>query len=61
MASASTMTPTVLLFTPLKRRSTICTTGSTAAVALAIRLAWKRYILKTRSWKMLFASSTALR
>jgi hypothetical protein len=34
--------------------------GRTAAVTLATRLAWKRYILIKRSWKMLFASSTAL-
>jgi hypothetical protein len=45
---------------PLKRSRTICATGKKAAVALATRLAWKRYILVMRSWKMLFANSTAL-
>lgn len=60
MASASAMNPTVLLSTPLKRSRIICTTGKKAAVDLATRLAWKRYILVMRSWKMLFASSTAL-
>jgi hypothetical protein len=43
------MKPTVLLSTPLKRRSTICMTGRTAAVTLARRLAWKRYILTKRN------------
>lgn len=60
MASAKAMNATVLLSMPLKRRRTIWATGRRAAIALATRLAWKRYILVMRSWKMLFASSTAL-
>ncbi len=58
--SASAMNPTVLFCTALKRSRTICTAGSRVAKALANRLAWIRYTLVMRSWKMLFASSMAL-
>ncbi len=60
MASASTMKPTLLLLTSLKRSRRIWTAGRRVAKALAARLAWMRYILAMRSWKMLLASSTAL-
>lgn len=60
MASASTMNPMVLRSTPLNRSSTICAAGRSEAIALAARLAWKRYVLVMRSWKILLASSMAL-